>query len=61
MSDGEDFVMRPILRGMCRYESLRDGTLDLYDFQIMNEAIDVEEENEARARAAAERDLKRSM
>lgn len=53
--------MRPILRGMCRYESLRDGTLDLYDFQIMNEAIDVEEENEARARAAAERDLKRSM
>lgn len=41
-------LMRPVLRGMCKMESLKDGTLDLVDVAIMNEAIDVQEENERR-------------
>jgi len=60
MADGEDFIMRPVLRNMCRYESLKDGTLDLYDIVLMNEALDVEEENESRAHEAAERERARS-
>jgi hypothetical protein len=48
MASGEDWVMRPVLRGLCRYESLIDGTLDLFDVARMNEAIDVNDENERR-------------
>lgn len=48
MADEEDFLYRPILRGMCRAESLRDGSLNLYDFVLMNEALDVQDENEWR-------------
>lgn len=40
--------MRPVLRGMCSYESLTNGALDLYDVAIMNDAIDVQDENERR-------------
>ena len=50
MANGEDFVMRPVLRGMCSYESLKDGTLDLLDIVLLNEAIDVENENTRRMR-----------
>jgi hypothetical protein len=25
---------------MCKYESLKDGTLDLYDIALMNDALD---------------------
>lgn len=52
MASGADFLMRPVLRGMCRYESLKDGTLDLNDVAELNEAIDVADEN---ARRAAEK------
>ena len=31
---------------MCRYESLKDGTLDLADIALMNEALDVILENQ---------------
>ena len=48
------FIMRPILAGMCQYESAIDGTLDLGHFADMNEALDVQEENRARAQKAAE-------
>lgn len=44
--------MKPVLAGLCRYESLKDGTLDLVDISIMNEALEVKEENEYRARKA---------
>lgn len=54
MPGGEDWVLRPVLRGLCRYESLKDGTLDLIDIAVMNDALDVSDENEARARAAVE-------
>lgn len=31
---------------MCKYESLKDGTLDLADIALMNEALDVLAANE---------------
>lgn len=46
--------MRPVLRGMCKFESLLDGTLDLNAIADLNEAIDVEEENTRRVRRAQE-------
>lgn len=48
MASGEDWLMRPVLAGCCKYESLVDGTLGLEDVARMNEALDVREENEAR-------------
>jgi len=45
-----DWLMRPVDRGYCRYESLKDGTLDLCDVAILNETIDIREENERRVR-----------
>lgn len=43
-----DVLMRPVLLGMCKYESLKDGTIDLEDIMVMNDAIDVKNENERR-------------
>lgn len=40
--------MRPVLRGLCRYESLKDGSLNLGDIALMNDALDVQDENERR-------------
>jgi hypothetical protein len=40
--------MRPVARGMCKYESLKDGTLDLADVALMNDTLDVQDENERR-------------
>jgi len=48
MTEGEDWILRPCMEGMCRYESLIDCTLDLFDVARMNEAIDVRNENQAR-------------
>ena len=45
MEEGEDFLLRPVINGMCRFESLKDGTIDLYDIVLMNEALDVQAEN----------------
>jgi hypothetical protein len=33
--------LRPIVHGMCRFESLKDGTLDLADIALMNDALTV--------------------
>lgn len=48
MSGGEDWVMRPATERMCLYESIKDGTLDLVDIAIMNEALEVKAENQSR-------------
>ena len=48
MPDGEDWLLRPALDGLCKYESLIDGTLSLYDVACMNDALDVRAENELR-------------
>lgn len=47
--------MRPVLRGMCRYESLINGNLRLVDLARMNDALDVFDENERRLSAAQEK------
>jgi hypothetical protein len=54
MPDENDYVMRPAIEGMCLYESLIDGTLDLEDVARMNDALDVKAENERRWRKANE-------
>lgn len=46
--------MRPVLEGLCKYESLIDGTLSLVDVARMNEALEVRQENEARFNQAME-------
>lgn len=56
MGDGDDWVMRPAIRGLCKYESLKDGTLDLEDVARMNDALDVADENERRYHKANEGD-----
>jgi hypothetical protein len=53
MNDEEDWVMRPALEGICLYESLVDGTLDLADVARMNEALNVRDENRSRYEEAA--------
>lgn len=54
MADGEDWLMRPVVEGMCLYESLKNGALDLEDVARMNAALDVKAENERRFRKANE-------
>jgi hypothetical protein len=41
-----------VLRGCIKYESLIDGTLDLSDVALLNDALDVQDENEARYQEA---------
>jgi hypothetical protein len=50
MASEEDYLLRPVLRGMCQYESLKNGNLDLLDICKMNEALDVQAENQFRIR-----------
>lgn len=54
MGDEEDYLLRPVLAGCCKYESLKDCTLDLADVAKMNDALDVKFENERRLRKANE-------
>lgn len=49
---GEDWILRPALEGMCKYESLKDGTLDLADVSLMNDALDVKAANLEKSRRA---------
>lgn len=41
---------------MCKYESLIDGTLDLADIALMNDALDVVADNEYLIEEARERE-----
>lgn len=45
--------MRPVLRGLCKYESLIDGTLTLCDVADLNDAITASDENAWRAQEAS--------
>lgn len=47
--------MRPVLRGLCRYESLKDGTLGMEDIALMNDALEVQSDNELIARQHLEK------
>jgi hypothetical protein len=59
MTDGEYWIMRPVLEGMCNYESLVNGALDLADVSRMNEAIDVRNEMRARVQDIVESERNR--
>ena len=48
MASGEDWLLRPVVEGMCSYEALKDGTLDLEDIARMNDALAVRDENTRR-------------
>jgi hypothetical protein len=48
MESGEDWLLRPVAEGMCMYESLKNGTIDLEDVARMNELLDIRMENEKR-------------
>jgi hypothetical protein len=56
MPDGEDWLMSPVLAGMCCYESLIDGALNLMDLARMHDALAVRAENERRARERSPRE-----
>lgn len=60
MEGGEDWLLRPALRGVCRYESLKDGTLSLQDVALMNEALDIDAENNYRVQRAQELKMPRA-
>ncbi len=44
--------MRPVIRGLCHYESLKNGALDLADMALMNDALDATDENDRRVAEA---------
>lgn len=48
------WLLAPVEHQMVRYESLLDGTVDLSDIALMNEALAVRAENTHRLRRAAE-------
>jgi hypothetical protein len=52
LPSGEDWLLRPVLRGLLKYESLIDGTLYIEDIALLNDAIDVQDENERRYQEA---------
>jgi hypothetical protein len=54
----EDWLLRPVIKGMCKYESIIDGTLDLADIALMNDALDVVADNEYLIEEARERESK---
>jgi hypothetical protein len=60
MNDEEYWIMRPVLEGLCNYESLVNGVLDLADVARMNEAIDVRSENRSRAQDAIQAENERN-
>ena len=53
MNDGLDWLLAPVDAGMCKYESLLDGTLDICDVADMNDYLAVKAENAWRAREAS--------
>ena len=40
--------MRPVRAQLCKFESALDGTLRLYHFGLLNDALDVSDENARR-------------
>lgn len=48
MAEGEDYLFRPVLRGLVRLESLFGTDITLEHIALANEALDVQEENQRR-------------
>lgn len=49
MAEDEDWLFRPVLRGLISGESLLGTNIDLAYVALLNEALDVEQENQYRA------------
>ena len=47
--------MAPVTSGMCRFESLKDGSVDLADVALMNDALAVKSDNDTIRAEAEER------
>lgn len=45
MPDGLEFLFRPVLAGLIRYESLLDGSVGLADIADLNDALDIRDYN----------------
>lgn len=52
MMEEEDWLFRPVLRGLLKGESLIDHTVDLEYVALLNEVIDVEIENTSRVNSS---------
>ncbi|UTN94663.1 MULTISPECIES: DUF6889 family protein [Serratia] len=48
MPGGEDYILRPVDAGLCSFEALKDGRIDLFDIALMNDYLDMKADNEAR-------------
>lgn len=48
-----DWLLRPVMKGVLKYEHLKDGTMDLYDVDLLNDKIDVDMKNEVTAHKLA--------
>ena len=48
MPNRDEWLYRPASEGMCKYESLKDCSLDLADVARMNDILDVRAENTRR-------------
>jgi hypothetical protein len=46
MPDGLDWLLRPVVKNMCMFESLKTGAIDLADIATMNDCLDVLAENQ---------------
>lgn len=54
-----DWLLRPWRKGVCEYVWLKDGSVDLADIALMNDALDVEEENELKMNKWLEKQQKK--
>ena len=59
LPDAMDWLYRPMMRGLCRYESLVDGTLHIEDVAEMNAVLDATDENQRRAGDAAAKEAQK--
>lgn len=57
MIGGEDWLFRPVLRHLIKAESLLDGSVDLAYIALLNEALDVDAENQHRLKKAMNRNV----
>ncbi|MCK4883527.1 MAG: hypothetical protein KAS30_01525 [Candidatus Diapherotrites archaeon] len=48
LPDGEDWLLRPVKRGMLKYTDLIDCSVTLADVALCNDFLDVCDENEER-------------
>jgi hypothetical protein len=48
MPEEDDWLLRPVAKKLCSYESLKNGTLDILDIARLNDLLDVQAENQRR-------------